>query len=95
MRFHTKIELGARPPRVSKRRRGGWRWVEVEVELDTEPRTVKVPADLEKALHGDAAAHQAFEAVSYSQHRSHAFSIEDAKRHVADGAGRSIGEDQR
>jgi uncharacterized protein YdeI (YjbR/CyaY-like superfamily) len=53
--------------------------VEVEVELDTEPRTVKVPADLEKALHGDAAAHQAFEAVSYSQHRSHAFSIEDAK----------------
>jgi uncharacterized protein YdeI (YjbR/CyaY-like superfamily) len=53
--------------------------MEVEVELDTEPRTVKVPADLKKALHGDAAAHQAFEALSYGQHRSQVFSIEDAK----------------
>lgn len=53
--------------------------VEVEIELDTEPRTVAVPADLDKALDDDAAARQAFEALSYSQQRSHVFSIEDAK----------------
>lgn len=36
-------------------------------------------ATQKKALDGDASARQAYEALSYSQQRSHVFSIEDAK----------------
>lgn len=53
--------------------------VDVEVELDTEPRTVEVPADLKKALANDKVAQQAFERLSYSMKRSHVLSIEGAK----------------
>jgi len=53
--------------------------VEVEVELDTEPRTVELPADFEKALGRDRVAQQVFEGLSYSMKRSHVLSIEGAK----------------
>jgi uncharacterized protein YdeI (YjbR/CyaY-like superfamily) len=38
--------------------------VDVDVELDTEPREVVVPADLTAALEGDLAAREAFERLS-------------------------------
>jgi hypothetical protein len=43
--------------------------VDVEMELDTAPREVAVPAELVKELAADPAARQAFEALSYSKKR--------------------------
>jgi hypothetical protein len=53
--------------------------VEVDVELDTEPREVTVPADLAAALDGDDAARRAFERLSYSHQLRHVLAIEEAK----------------
>jgi hypothetical protein len=53
--------------------------VDVDVELDTEPREVVVPADLTAALEGDGAAREAFERLSYSHRRRHVLAIEGAK----------------
>jgi hypothetical protein len=53
--------------------------VDVDVELDTEPRVVEVPADLAAALAGDPAAQAAFAALSYSHQRAHVLSVEGAK----------------
>ena len=53
--------------------------VDVDVELDTAPRTVDVPADLAAALDADPAARAAFDALSYSNQRRHVLSVEGAK----------------
>jgi len=53
--------------------------VEVELELDSEPREVAVPEDLRDALDGDDAAREAFERLSYSHRRRHVLAIEGAK----------------
>jgi Bacteriocin-protection, YdeI or OmpD-Associated/Domain of unknown function (DUF1905) len=53
--------------------------VEVEVALDTAPREVIVPPDLEAALDGDAEAKQNFEKLSYSNKRRHILSVEGTK----------------
>ncbi len=53
--------------------------VEVELELDTTPREVTVPADLAEALGRDPAAKQRFDALSYSHKRAHVEAIEAAK----------------
>jgi hypothetical protein len=53
--------------------------VDVEVELDTEPREFVVPSDLMAALEGDGAAREAFERLSYSHRRRHVLAIEEAK----------------
>ena len=53
--------------------------LDVEIEIDTEPREVAVPADLMAALDADSAAQQAFEKLSYSNKRLHVLSVEDAK----------------
>jgi hypothetical protein len=53
--------------------------VEIEVELDTQPREVTMPADLAEALARDAEAKRAFEALSYSNQRRHVLSIEGAR----------------
>jgi hypothetical protein len=53
--------------------------VEVEVELDTAPREVEVPADLAAALAADPEAARTFEALSYSNQRWHVLSVEGAK----------------
>lgn len=53
--------------------------VDVEIELDTEPREVTVPAELAAALDRDAAARQRFEGLSYSAKRRLASPIADAK----------------
>jgi hypothetical protein len=53
--------------------------VDVDVELDTEPREVAVPEDLAAALQADDVAREAFERLSYSHRRRHVMAIEDAK----------------
>jgi hypothetical protein len=53
--------------------------VDVDIELDTEPREVSVPADLADRLHSDAAAQQTFDKLSYSNKRRLVIPIEDAK----------------
>jgi uncharacterized protein YdeI (YjbR/CyaY-like superfamily) len=53
--------------------------VEVEVELDTAPREVSIPADFQEALDGDSQAKQAFAGLSYSNQRRHILAIEEAK----------------
>lgn len=53
--------------------------VEVELELDKEPREVVVPADLMAALDQDADARRFFEGLSYSNKRRLVLSLEDAK----------------
>src|SRR4029453_2997379 len=54
--------------------------VRVAVELDTEPRTVAVPPDLEAALHADPEANAAFAKLSFTHCREYVEWIEEAKR---------------
>lgn len=53
--------------------------VEVELELDTEPREVTIPPDVAEAFAADPAANDAFVKLSYSHKRRHILAIEDAK----------------
>ena len=53
--------------------------VEVDLELDTTPREVTVPADLAEALERDVEAKRYFEGLSYSQKQRHVLPIEQAK----------------
>ncbi|MFE2481567.1 YdeI/OmpD-associated family protein [Streptomyces sp. NPDC059389] len=54
--------------------------VEVEVELDTEPRVVVEPEDFARALDGEPAARAAYEVLTYSRRREHVRTIESAKK---------------
>ena len=53
--------------------------VDVELELDTEPREVTVPPDFAAALDADAEAKRLFDSLSYSHKSRHVLSIEGAK----------------
>jgi hypothetical protein len=53
--------------------------VDVDIELDTEPREVAVPPDFAEALDRDEDAKRSFDGLSYSQKRRHVLSIEGAK----------------
>jgi hypothetical protein len=53
--------------------------VDVDVELDNEPREVSVPPDFAAALAGDESAQHVFEGLSYSNKRRFVLSIEEAK----------------
>ncbi|TQC44900.1 DUF1905 domain-containing protein [Rhodococcus sp. WS4] len=53
--------------------------VDVDVELDTEPRVVTVPPDFAAALDRQPDARKAFDTLSYSNQRRHVLSIEGAK----------------
>jgi hypothetical protein len=57
----------------------GGEMIDVELELDDEPRTVEVPAALAKALSKDKAAGATFDALSYSNRRRHAEAVAGAK----------------
>jgi Bacteriocin-protection, YdeI or OmpD-Associated/Domain of unknown function (DUF1905) len=54
--------------------------VEVEVEIDAEPRVVVEPADFAVALDADPAARTAYDRLSYSHKREHVLAIESAKK---------------
>ncbi len=51
----------------------------VDIELDTEPRTVTVPPDLAAALDADAVARQTFDGLSYSNKSWHTLQVTGAK----------------
>jgi hypothetical protein len=53
--------------------------VDVDIELDTEPREVSVPPDFSDALDLDADARRFFDGLSYSNRRRFVLSIEEAK----------------
>jgi hypothetical protein len=54
--------------------------VEVEVEIDAEPRVVVEPADFARALDADPVARTAYDRLSYSRKREHVLAIESAKK---------------
>ena len=54
--------------------------VEVELELDTEPRVVVEPADFAEALDADPVARAAYDKLAYSHKREHVRAIESAKQ---------------
>jgi hypothetical protein len=53
--------------------------IEVDVELDTEPREVAIPGDLAEALEAAPEAAAAFRALSYSRQLQHVLSVDGAK----------------
>lgn len=53
--------------------------IDVDIELDTAPREVVVPPDLQAALDADAEAKAFFDKLSYSNKLRHVLAIEDAK----------------
>lgn len=53
--------------------------IEVELELDTQPREVAIPPSLQKALDKNASAKQFFEGLSYSNKHRYVLPIEQAK----------------
>ena len=53
--------------------------VEVDLELDAEPRLVPEPADLATALDDDPEARAAFDRLPYGLKRRHVAGIEEAK----------------
>jgi hypothetical protein len=54
--------------------------VRVGLELDTQPRSVRVPADLRASLAVDAAAREAFARLSFTHRREYVEWVEEAKR---------------
>lgn len=53
--------------------------IDVDMELDDEPRVVEVPEDLAAAFGESPAAREFFERLSYSQQRWYVLGIEQAK----------------
>jgi Bacteriocin-protection, YdeI or OmpD-Associated/Domain of unknown function (DUF1905) len=54
--------------------------VRVTMDLDTEPRTVRVPKDLREALAEEPSAKKAFAALSFTHRREYVEWVEEAKR---------------
>jgi hypothetical protein len=54
--------------------------VTIDLELDTAPRTVELPADLAKAIARDEKAVAAWDALSFTNKKEMARSLEEAKR---------------
>jgi hypothetical protein len=53
--------------------------IDVDIQLDTEPREVAVPPDFAEALNQHDEARRFFDGLSYSGKLRHVLSIEDAK----------------
>ena len=53
--------------------------LDVDIDLDTEPRVLVVPPDFAAALDADADARRFFDGLSYSDRRRHVLAIDDAK----------------
>jgi hypothetical protein len=53
--------------------------LEVDIELDTEPRVVTVPDDFAAALDAEPAARKAFDGMSFTHRKEHVRAIESAK----------------
>jgi hypothetical protein len=53
--------------------------LDVDLELDAQPREVTVPAEFAKVLNEDAHAKKVFEGLSYSKKQAHVLPIANAK----------------
>lgn len=53
--------------------------IDVDIEVDTAPREVDVPADFAAALAAEPAAQTFFDGISYSNKRWHVLSVDGAK----------------
>ena len=53
--------------------------IDVDIELDTEPREVNVPVDFAAALDAEPKARATFDGLSYSNRSWHVLSVEGAK----------------
>ena len=53
--------------------------VDVDLELDDQPRVVAVPADLAAALDADPGVRASFDALSYTNKNAYVVSVEGAK----------------
>ena len=53
--------------------------VEVDIDLDTAPREVSIPADCAAALEAEPAARRTFDGLSYSNQSWHVLQVEGAK----------------
>jgi hypothetical protein len=53
--------------------------VEVDIDLDTAPREVSIPADFAAALEAEPAARRTFDGLSYSNQSWHVLQVEGAK----------------
>jgi hypothetical protein len=54
--------------------------IDVDITLDTTPRTVEVPDDLQSALKASPVAAAAWEKLSYTHKKEHVRSVVDAKK---------------
>jgi hypothetical protein len=54
--------------------------LDVEITLDTEPRTVAIPADLEAAFAGEPTLRAVWDKLAFTHQREHAEAIEGAKK---------------
>lgn len=54
--------------------------ITIDLELDTAPRTVELPADLARAVAQDKQPNAAWEALAYTNKKEIARSLEEAKR---------------
>jgi len=53
--------------------------INVEIELDTEPREITLPPDFKKVLDKNATARKFYEGLSYSRKKNYVLPIEQAK----------------
>ena len=53
--------------------------IDVDVELDEEPRVVAVPPDLAAAIAADPGAQRFFDSLSYSNQRRYVMGVDEAK----------------
>ncbi len=54
--------------------------ITISMQKDTEPRVIKAPEDLAKALNENPAAKEAWENLSFTHRKEYVMAIEDAKR---------------
>ena len=58
----------------------GGETISVQMERDDEPRVIKPPADLARALKANKEARAAWEKLSYTHRKEYAASVEEAKK---------------
>jgi len=85
--YRSTIAAMGLPPCIPLRRSNreaagleGGETLEVRLDLDTDARTVKPPADLAKALKAAPPAWTRWRELSYSHQREHAEAVEGAKK---------------
>ena len=65
--------------------------VDVDIDLDTAPREVSVPADFAAALEAEPAARRTFDGLSYSNRSWHVLQVEGAKTEHTAAPHRQVG----